>query len=79
MNDDNCSGSDPLTFVQIAALRRSSRDADYRLRTCTISSMGARGGSVKDANRCSCSRKNTTSNEEELQRLRDMLNRVSSL
>lgn len=43
-----------------------------------MSSMEARGGSIKDANRCSCSRKNTTSNEEELQRLRDLLNRVSS-
>ncbi|XP_020620120.1 gamma-aminobutyric acid type B receptor subunit 2-like [Orbicella faveolata] len=66
-----------IVFVpKIAALRKSSQDGDYRLRTCTMSSMEARGGSIKDANRCSCSRKNTTSNEEELQRLRDLLNRL---
>ena len=70
-----------MTFVKIAALKKSSRDDDYRVRTCTLSSMeniDVRGGSIKNkSNRCSCYGKNITSNEEELQRLRDMLKRVS--
>lgn len=66
-----------IVFVpKIVALRKSSQDGDYRLRTCTMSFVEARGGSMKDADRCSCSRKNTSSNEEELQRLRDLLNRL---
>ncbi|KAL9969178.1 hypothetical protein ACROYT_G021363 [Oculina patagonica] len=68
-----------IVFVpKIAALKRSSRDEDYRVRTCTMSSMelNVRDGSEKNTNTCSCYRKNTSSNEEELQRLRDMLNRL---
>lgn len=66
-----------IVFVpKIAAPRKSSQDGDYRLRTCTMSFVEARGGSIEDIDGCSCSRKNTTSNEEELQRLRDLLNRL---
>ncbi|KAJ7363717.1 hypothetical protein OS493_009880 [Desmophyllum pertusum] len=66
-----------IVFVpKIAALRKCSRHDDYRVRTSTFSSMETHGSINWDTNSCSCYHNNTSNKEEELQRLKDMLNRL---
>ena len=63
-------------FSQIAALRKSG-EQDYRLRTRTFSSM--EGCSTANGAKCSHCPNNAFNTEEELQKLRDMLNRVGKI